>query len=245
MNVLGSALSTTLGVANPLVSIGTSLGASLLGDVLGKGKPTHGFMPPFGQQQGCGRRGQEDGGLVQVIDKLISMIERLMNLFEAKESAATPDAAACDPAPGGTTSAATPAAPPATQPGVTQPGVGQPGVGQTGACGCPTASLQTAASNEFLWKPSSEKDGKLAVLLPSSFNGKVKSVEIRDSKGKLISKSRYAGIGNGERGHYRFDKAGSKFPKNAKVVITLDNGTKRTVTISQPGERIAKTNLKP
>lgn len=92
-------------------------------------------------------------------------------------------------------------------------------------------------SNGFLWKPVAEKDGKLVVLLPSKLKGKIKSVKVTDAKGQVLASGKYSGVGNGDREHYRFDKDGSAFDKDVRVVMTLNDGSTRYVSIKEPSER--------
>jgi hypothetical protein len=102
------------------------------------------------------------------------------------------------------------------------------------------AALQKS-NGEFLWKPKSDKDGKLAILLPKSLTGKVKGVQILSPDGKkTLAKGKQAGVGNGEREHFRFSKAGADFPDGAVVLITLKDGSQRTVKIKETSARTTR-----
>lgn len=93
-------------------------------------------------------------------------------------------------------------------------------------------------SGQFLWKPASDKDGKLAILLPSRLTGKVKSVTILSAdKSKILAKGKYSGVGNGDREHFRFSKAGSGYPDNAIVLITMKDGKTYNVKIKETSDR--------
>lgn len=95
-----------------------------------------------------------------------------------------------------------------------------------------------ARTGQFLWKPASEKDGKLVVLLPNKFNGKVKNVKVLSADGsRVLATGAYSGIGNGDRQHYRFKKAGADLPKNSIVQIALNDGSSRQLHIAKPGQR--------
>jgi hypothetical protein len=103
------------------------------------------------------------------------------------------------------------------------------------------ATSNLGKTGEFLWKPTSEKDGKLAVLLPSRMTGKVKSVKILDPKGeKTLATGKYSGVGNGDREHFRFTKTGSQFPKGAIVEMTLSDGEKHRITIENTAQRTTR-----
>ena len=93
-------------------------------------------------------------------------------------------------------------------------------------------------SGDFLWKPISDKDGKLAILLPKRYTGQVKSVKILNAQGtKVLQKGHYSGVGNGDREHFRFSKSGGNFPDGAIVLITLKDGSTNHVTIKDTSAR--------
>ncbi len=73
-------------------------------------------------------------------------------------------------------------------------------------------------SETFLWKPKSDSDGKLVVLLPSSMRGQVVSVAVQKD-GQTLDTGRFSGdTHNGMRPHFRFPKAGADYGKNIQVV---------------------------
>ena len=93
----------------------------------------------------------------------------------------------------------------------------------------------------FLWKPVSDKNGDLVVLLPKKLTGKVQEVRILSPDGtKNLGKGKYSGVGNGDRDHFRFSKPGSGYPDGAIVYIKLENGTTRHVKIGDTSRRIER-----
>lgn len=62
----------------------------------------------------------------------------------------------------------------------------------------------------IVWKPVSEGDGKLVVLIPSSYS-KV-AVAVVSTDGDTVDTGRYVGRTNGSRPTYRFSKPGSGYP---------------------------------
>ncbi|MFN4896887.1 MAG: hypothetical protein ACK5GN_07735 [Pseudomonadota bacterium] len=112
----------------------------------------------------------------------------------------------------------------------------------------PTSSKKIAkgsalkkSNGEFLWKPKSDKDGKLAILLPKELTGKVKGVQILSPDAtKVLGRGKEFGVGNGEREHFRFTKAGGEYPDGSIVVITLENGSKRYVAIKETADRFTR-----
>lgn len=77
----------------------------------------------------------------------------------------------------------------------------------------------------FVWKPVSEGDGKLVVLLPASYNDN--AIKVNGEVG------RYAGRTNGNRPTHRFTKAGAGYPPNSILEV---NGVK--YLIANPSQRI-------
>lgn len=93
----------------------------------------------------------------------------------------------------------------------------------------------------FLWKPQSDKNQKLAILLPPNLAGKVAEVIVLSPDGKrTLQRGKYSGVGNGAREHYRFSKAGSEFPDGSIVVIKLKNGTTKHMVIKETSARLEK-----
>ncbi len=114
-----------------------------------------------------------------------------------------------------------------------------PGVGAAGAAGPAKGEKANPADGPggFLFKPVSESDGKLVVLLPKQLSGKVDSVVIRDAAGNVIDQGNAKGVANGGREHFRFDKPGNAYPKNVTVEVTMKDGTVKTFQIADPSKR--------
>jgi len=97
-------------------------------------------------------------------------------------------------------------------------------------------------SDDFLFKPVSESDGNLVVLLPSSLTGLISSASLIGPDGTLIESGRYSGVGNGDRTHFRFSKPGSSYPANLTVQAKLDNGETVSFNVANPSERTGGTS---
>jgi len=94
-----------------------------------------------------------------------------------------------------------------------------------------------SGNDQFLWKPVSESDGNLAILLPSYLTRQIQDVEVRTKDGERIEEGRYSGVHNGGREHFRFSKSGGAFPPGSQVVIRLKDGSQQTVTVENTGSR--------
>jgi len=91
----------------------------------------------------------------------------------------------------------------------------------------------------FLWKPVSESDGKLVVLLPNSYKGIVTMCYITDSAGGFIESGRFVGdIHNGERPHFRFSKPGAAYGASRYIVSVNNDGTQHHWFIPNGASRI-------
>ena len=93
----------------------------------------------------------------------------------------------------------------------------------------------------FSGNQHSDKDGKLAILLPKALSGDVTSVKIVDAdSNKVLESGVFSGVGNGSREHYRFDKPGSFFPDSSQVQLTLIDGSTKNITIKDTSARFEK-----
>jgi hypothetical protein len=166
------------------------------------------------------RTRQEDRSLAIVghIERLISSVAQLITaIMQLKQKEPSTETT---PSPG---------ALPITEPDLTKP-----------ISKIPSGS-SLATSGEFLWKPTSERDKKLVILLPSSINSSVRSVQIVSPKAtKVLETGSFSGIGNGNRSHFRFKKPGGSYPDGSIVLITLNDGSRRHVTIKNTEARFTK-----
>lgn len=99
---------------------------------------------------------------------------------------------------------------------------------------------QLAGSGEFLWKPVSESNGKLVILTPSAFTGKVVGVTLQTASGRIIEQGQFKGVANGGREHFRFSKDGGSYPDGIVVVIKLKDGTAQRVVIKETSARFIR-----
>jgi hypothetical protein len=92
-------------------------------------------------------------------------------------------------------------------------------------------NAEAESGGGFLWKPVSEGNGKLVILLPSSYTGKTnKQVYVNDEMGA------YDKVANGGREHYRFPNPGSAYGTDI-VVSTVMNGEEKSWVIPYGSKR--------
>lgn len=90
----------------------------------------------------------------------------------------------------------------------------------------------------FLWKPVSESDGNLVVLLPPELKGQVSSVEIQDAAGNTIDTGRFSGDQkNGGRPHFRFGKPGAAYGDGLTAVAKTTDGREIRFEVGTGGAR--------
>lgn len=95
----------------------------------------------------------------------------------------------------------------------------------------------TGADAGFLFKPISESDGKLVVLLPARLTGLVSGLSIVGPDGQVTESGRYRGVGNGGREHFRFSKPGGQYANGSTVQAKLITGEIVRYLISNTSQR--------
>ena len=246
-----AALSSTPDVVDPLSTQSNSLVGSSTSVLPDNYQPALCFLP----QRESDRANQIIGSLVAQMNSMLQMLLSLVStlvqkLLTQNQTQQTPSTPTTTPSNGGgqntptgtttgQTNGTTSQTPTTTTPITTT---------TTPECKCDNDQLtpdtevkpkvaSPLSASGFLWKPVAEKDGKLVVLVPSKLTGKVKSVKITDKNGTLIANGKYSGVGNGDREHFRFPKAGESYPDGLRVVIELKDGSTRYVTIKETSKR--------
>jgi hypothetical protein len=208
------------------------------------------FELPF-MNDGCSNKSPSQDGLINIVEQFTSLLQGVFSVLEQTIQGLFSMLSKEQPA-AETPAAPTPAAP-APTPTPQAPAQTTPAPAETPAAKAPKNSEkpsekdksgEIAKNGEFLWKPVSEKDGKLAIVLPGNLTGKVKTVKIVDANGKVLAKGDYSGTGNplknGDREHYRFGREGKAFPDGSFVQITLNNGNVKMVKIKNTSERFIR-----
>lgn len=97
---------------------------------------------------------------------------------------------------------------------------------------------------DFLWKPYSDSDGNLVILLPTAFADDALSVEVLSADGKILATGKLVGYFSDSRPIFRFTKPGASFPAQCVVQIVMRDGGIKRITIGNPAERNV-VNCKP
>jgi len=91
--------------------------------------------------------------------------------------------------------------------------------------------------DEFVFKPHSDSDGKLVVILPKFMTGGVEDLLLKDKDGNILERGRGTGVANGNREHFRFDRPGEQYPEGLSVEVRLTSGEVKSYEITNPSER--------
>lgn len=79
----------------------------------------------------------------------------------------------------------------------------------------------------FLWRPQSENDGKLVILLPQQYSHIAVAVELHTNSvpatTTFIEIGNYTGLANGNRSHWRYSQPGGNYGTDIYVVGWLKN----------------------
>lgn len=100
------------------------------------------------------------------------------------------------------------------------------------------SATSLANSPQFLWKPTSESNGKLVVLFPSGI--RIEDVASVTVNGKFKPDSVQQTGANGDRIHARFNKPGKEFGKNIEVKVTTQNGKEFIWKVPDGDDRFEK-----
>lgn len=98
-------------------------------------------------------------------------------------------------------------------------------------------SATASIGDGFLFKPISEGDGNLVVLLPSSMSGDISELTIRDSSGQILDQGRDLGDYDDGRPLFRFSSPGGSYPDNITVTALLSNGGEYSYEVASPSQR--------
>ena len=106
----------------------------------------------------------------------------------------------------------------------------------------PGTAAATGGDAGFLFKPVSESDGKLVVLLPSRLTGLVSGLSIVGPDGQVLESGRYRGVGNEGREHFRFNKPGGQYANGSTIQAKLVTGEIVRYLISNTSQRTENLN---
>lgn len=93
-------------------------------------------------------------------------------------------------------------------------------------------------ANGFLFKPISENQNSLAILLPEVMAHKVASVVLKDENNNVLEEGQSTGYGDlGTREKFSFSKQGQDYGSNITVEVRLNDGSIKTYSIPDPSQR--------
>jgi len=210
----------------------------------------------MGLQQNSGLEGILNSLISQVIAPVVQVLTQLLQSLAARFGLSPETATPQGPPQGGAAGAEQPgqgAAPSAPgTPNPQSPSAGTPSTGAPSIGGSAPTAPQGSSGSEpnapgtkpspdakfFQYKPFSEKDKNIAILLPARLTGESARVEIVSADGeKVITRGKYSGTDkSSNREVFRFDKQGTDIPDGATARITLQNGEVKRVRLDDASE---------
>lgn len=118
--------------------------------------------------------------------------------------------------------------------------VQESGAAQFNNINAPSASNQSTdfvGGDGFLFKPASEKNGSLVVLLPATMSGQIADVSLVDDSDQVIERGDEFEDFEDGRPVFRFEQAGGSYPANITVMITMTDGSEKQYNIADPSQR--------
>ncbi len=101
-----------------------------------------------------------------------------------------------------------------------------------------SSSSGGASSGGFVWKPISEGDGNLVILLPPNLTGNVAGVVVfHEGSGQTVT-GRYTGVHNGGREHFRFLQPGAAYGEGLTVTAQLKSGGTKSWSVPSGARRV-------
>jgi len=100
---------------------------------------------------------------------------------------------------------------------------------------CSGTNFPPDGANGFLWKPESESNYNLVVLLPESYHKKFEYCTVFD--GYVADPLTWAGVHNGQRQHWRASRPGSAYAAPALLVCN-DGSQDCAWQVSTPWARV-------
>jgi len=90
----------------------------------------------------------------------------------------------------------------------------------------PNPMTQFSAPNEFVYKPRSERDGKILVQVPLEYASEVQEIEIVSrTTGEVLKKLNYSGRGDDGRSYFRGDEPGDTLESAVYIRMVFRDGS--------------------
>ena len=99
------------------------------------------------------------------------------------------------------------------------------------------AGAALGGADGFLWKPVSESNGNLVILLPADMTGDAVEIVLRDANGDVLERARSSGVANGGREHFRFGRPGGDYPDGVTVEVRTREGSTKSYQIGETSQR--------
>lgn len=93
-------------------------------------------------------------------------------------------------------------------------------------------------SDGLIWKPASNSNGDVVIILNSSLENKIDSITLYDKNGSKIEETNVDRLDDDNRSIIFFDKPGSAYPDNMTIQVALSDGDEIQYLVKDPANRI-------
>ncbi len=110
---------------------------------------------------------------------------------------------------------------------------------QTVSAGSEAVTLTADSySDGLIWKPSSDSNGDVAIILDSYLKNNIDSVTLLDSSGKVLEEKGVVKVDDRDRSILFFNRSGDEYPDDLTVRVSLKDGDAVQYLVANPSDRL-------
>jgi hypothetical protein len=93
-------------------------------------------------------------------------------------------------------------------------------------------------SDGLIWKPTSDTNGDVAIILEPDLKDKIDSVTLRDSNGNILEEKSVVRVDDRGRSILFFNQPGHEYPEDMTVQVSLKDGDAIQYLVANPSNRL-------
>lgn len=93
-------------------------------------------------------------------------------------------------------------------------------------------------SDGLIWKPYSDSNGDVAIILEPDLKDKINSVTLRDSNGNILEEKSVVRVDDRGRSILFFNQPGNEYPEDMTVQVSLKDGDAIQYLVANPSNRL-------
>ncbi len=110
---------------------------------------------------------------------------------------------------------------------------------QTVSAGSEAVTLTTNSySDSLIWKPSSDTNGDVAIILDSYLKNNIDSVTLLNSSGNVLEEKGVVRVDDRDRSILFFNRPGDEYPDDLTVRVSLKDGDAVQYLVANPSDRL-------